>query len=202
MKGILTLIKVMLQGGLLVLLPILLFVLILIEIVELLVLLAKPIADLLPHGTFDDAKFVGLIAVVLLVGVSLLIGIFMQSKLARRWGNWFEEKTFGRLPVYKFVKSLIRGLIGAEKDDEKFKPALLLSQDGQKDICYIVEDHEDGDLTVLIPWAPTAFAGSVKIVKKDSIQPLDADLSEVSLVLNHLGLGGGKILGKKKRPER
>lgn len=197
MKGILTLIKVMLQGGLLVLLPILLFVLILIEIVDLLVLLATPIADLLPHGTFDDAKFVGIIAVILLLIVSLLIGIFMQSSLARRWGNWVEEKTFGRLPVYRFVKSLITGLLGAEKNDDKFKPALLLSQDGQKEICYIVEDHEDGDATVLLPWAPAAFAGSVKIVKKDQIQSLDASLSEVSLVLNHLGLGGGKILGKK-----
>lgn len=197
MKGILTLIKVILQGGLLVLLPILLFVLILIEIVDLLVLLATPIADLLPHGTFDDAKFTGIIAIILLLGVSLIIGIFMQSAMARRWGNLIEDNTFGRLPAYRFFKSLIRGLIGADKADDKFKPALFSSQDGQKEICYIVEDHEDGDITVLIPWAPAAFAGSVKLVKKEYVQTLDATLSEVSLVLNHLGLGGGKILGKK-----
>jgi uncharacterized membrane protein len=197
MKGILTLIKAMLQGGLLVLLPILLFVLILIEIVEMLVLLATPIADLLPHGTFDEVKFTGIIAIVLLLGLSLLIGIFMQSNLARRWGNWFEKKTFGRLPAYRFVKILVTGLIGSDKADEKFKPALLSSQDGQKEICYLVEDHKDDYSTVMVPLAPAAFAGSVKIVKKESIQPLDADLSEVSLVLNHLGLGGSSILGKK-----
>jgi hypothetical protein len=42
--------------GLLVLLPILLFILLLMEIVSLVVGLATPIADLFPAGTFDDPE--------------------------------------------------------------------------------------------------------------------------------------------------
>ena len=60
----------------------------------------------------------------------------------------------------------------------------------------MVEDHGDGQLTVLVPWAPTAFSGFVKIVGKDRVEFLDANLGEASKVLSHWGVGTHDLLGK------
>ena len=57
MKNLLSFLKLAALGGLLVLLPILLFILLLMEIVQMVVGLATPIADLFPAGTFDDPKY-------------------------------------------------------------------------------------------------------------------------------------------------
>jgi uncharacterized membrane protein len=194
MKNLLTFFKLTALGGLLVLLPVLLFILLLTEIVQMVVGLATPIADLFPAGTFDDAKNPVILAIILLVGASLLIGFAMKSKAAQRLGNWIEEKTVNKLPIYRFVKSLVSGLVGAEKTGN-FKPALFDAGNGQREIVYLVEDLGDGGFTALFPHAPTGFAGQVKIVSKDRvIAPLDASLGDVSLVLNHMGLGAGRLL--------
>ncbi|WP_372682636.1 hypothetical protein [Desulfosarcina sp.] len=192
MKNFFSFLKLAAQGGLLVLLPILLFILLLTEIVQMVVGLATPIADLFP-AIFDDPKYPVALAVILLFGASLAIGIVMQSNAAARLGNWIQEKTLDKLPIYRFVKTLVAGLVGAEKTGS-FKPALFDAGNGQREIVYVVEDIGDGDFTALFPHAPTGFAGQVKIIAKDRITPSDASLGDVSLVMNHMGLGAGRLL--------
>ena len=193
MNSLMNFIKLTVQGGLLVLLPILLFILLLMEIVQLVVGLATPIAGLFPAGTFNDPKHPLALAVILLAGASLLIGIAMRSSAAQRLGNWIQKKTLDKLPIYRFVKTLVSGLVGAEKSGS-FKPALFDAGNGQREIVYLVEDLGDGGFTALFPHAPTGFAGPVKIVAKNRIAPLDASLGDVSLVMNHMGLGAGELL--------
>jgi uncharacterized membrane protein len=72
----------------------------------------------------------------------------------------------------------------------------LTSTEGWRDIAYVIEDHGDGHLTVLIPWAPTAFSGSVKVVKQDRVEMLDANLGDVSKVLSLWGVGTRDLLSK------
>ena len=62
MRTFIEFLKTKIMGGLFVLHPILLFLLLLGEILELTVGLATPVADLFPKGTFDQAKFPALIA--------------------------------------------------------------------------------------------------------------------------------------------
>ena len=139
-------------GGLFILLPLLLLFLLLSEVMDMLVGIATPIADLFPQGTFDEAKFPVILALLLLIGTSFLIGLWLHSKTAKRFGKWTEGKTVGRLPAYNFLKSLVTGLLG-EEDTARFKPAMLVSKEGQREFAYVVEDHGNGNLTVLLPWA-------------------------------------------------
>lgn len=183
------------MGGLLVVLPVMLFILLLSEILGLIVGLATPIADLFPAGTFGDPKHPVALAVVLLFAASLLIGIVMKSEAATRLGNWIQEKSVGNIPLYRFVQSLVAGLIGAE-ESASFKPALFDAGNNIKEIVYLVEDLGDGTHTALFPYAPTGFAGPVKVVPKDRIEPLDSSLGDMSLALNHMGLGAGTLIKK------
>jgi hypothetical protein len=196
MKRMLTFLKLTAQGGLLVLLPILLFILLLMEILELVVGLATPIADLFPAGTFDDPKHPVALAVVLIAGASLIIGMATKSDAAIRLGNWIEEKTVGKLPIYRFGKSLVSGLLGVA-ETANFKPALFDAGNGRKEIIYVIEELGNGECTALFPHAPTGFAGPVNVISLDCVIPLKASLGDVSLVLNHMGLGAGEILKRE-----
>ncbi len=142
MQRIISLLKAMLQGGLLVVLPTLLFIMLIGQVVSLLVAMVGPIADLFPEDLFAHAKFPLILA---------------------------------------------------------FKPALLVSEGNQREFVYVIEDHGNGDLTILKPWAPTAFSGSVRIVPKEQVQSMDISLAEVTMVLNHLGMGAQKLIGASNR---
>ncbi len=195
MKNLLSFLKLTAQGGLLVLLPFLLFILMMKEMVGLVVGLASPITGLFPAGTFDDPQHPVILAVALLVGTSLLIGLAMKSNAAINLGKRIEEKTIKNHPIYQFVKTLVSGLMGAEKN-AKFNPALFDTQNGQREIIYLIEDLGNDEFAALFPTAPTGFAGPVKIITTDRIIPMDASLGDVNLVLNHMGLGAGRLLKK------
>ena len=187
--------KTSLIGGLFVLLPLSLFYLLLAKLLQVVVALATPIADLFPKGTFDQVNMPVLLALILIVGASFLFGLALRSAALRRFGLWIERTTLGRLPLYNAVKQLARGLVGAE-EDSAFQAAVLNSPNGEREIVYVIENHGDGQVTVLVPWAPASFAGSVKIIGRDRIEMLDATLDEASRALAHWGVGVRDLLGK------
>jgi uncharacterized membrane protein len=166
------------------------------EALDLIVALAGPIADLFPKGTFDEIKYPVVVGLILIMGLSFLIGLTLRSENGRRLGHWIERMVLGRLPVYSALKRLTTGFAGAGKDGA-FKTAVLNSTGGECEIVYIIEDHGNGYLTVLQPWAPTAFSGPVKVVSQDRLEILDANLGDVSRVLSHWGVGVRELLEKK-----
>ncbi len=195
MKQIGEFLKTTAVGGLFVVLPVLLLYLLLGEILDLVVGLATPIADLFPKGMFDDLTAPFPIAVALIVGISFLIGLTLRVEVGRRLGGWIEGKVLGRLPMYSALKSLTKAFREAG-EGAAFRPALLGSSEGVRELIYVVEDHGDGQLTVLVPWAPTAFSGFVKIVARDQVEMLETNLGEASRVLSHWGVGIRDLLGK------
>jgi len=188
--------KTSLLGGLFVLLPLVLFYLMLDQLLGVMVALATPIADLFPPGTFDEVRMPVIIAVILIMGASFLFGLALRVAVLRQFGRWFEYKMLGRLPLYNAVKSLARGLLGTQ-ENTAFQSAVLHSPDGEREIVYVIEDDGEGEVTVLVPWAPASFAGSVKIVAGDRVEILEASVGDASRVLSHWGMGANKLLGKK-----
>ena len=201
MKNILNFLKTTILGGLFVLLPIILIYLALAETLDILVLLASPIADLFFPGHFEEAKFPVLTALVLLVLISFILGLIMLSDLGRRFGNWIEKIILGKVPGYNAIKSLTKGFASSQ-ENSSFKPALLKSADGEKEFVYIVEEHDDGNLTIMVPWSPTPFAGSIKIEPKDRVEPLSVNMAKLTEVLSQWGIGTKNLLAGKTKPEK
>ena len=175
-------------GGLLVLLPVLLLCLVLAQMLQLVVTLATPIAGLLQEGGLDKVASPVLVALVLLAGVSFAIGLAMQTDIGRQFGQWIESATLKRLPVYAALKRLTRGFAGTEAG-ETFMPALLEIDAGIQEIVYVVEESEEGLAAVLVPHAPTAFSGPVKIVDRKRLTLLDTNIGDLSRSLSHWGVG-------------
>jgi uncharacterized membrane protein len=195
MKQLLEFLKTTAMGGLFVLMPILLLYLLLTEALDLIVALATPIADLFPPGTFEKVEFPVILGLILILGVSFLIGLGLRSENGRSLGRWIERTILGRLPAYNALKRLTSGFAEAGKDGA-FKAAVMTSADGVRELVYVIEDDGENHLTVLLPWAPAAFAGPVKIVDRKRVELLDANLGDVSKVLSHWGVGARDLLGK------
>ncbi len=189
--------KSALVNGLAMLLPVVLVFLAIKEIFELLVNIATPIADLFPLGTFDHVKETEIIAVLLIAGLAIFLGILSKLKAGQVLGHSIEKHTLFKIPMYRMLKSLVGAFLNLESE-ESFKPALLENDSGDMEPAYIIEDRGRPRVVVLIPWAPTAFAGSVKLVNRERVHHLDVTLDEFSLSLTHLGTGMSELLPEEE----
>jgi hypothetical protein len=82
-------------GGFFVLLPLLLFAILLGEVLEGVVVLAMPIADLFPQGPLENLQEPVVVAIVLILFASFVLGLATRLAIARRFGAWLESKTWG-----------------------------------------------------------------------------------------------------------
>lgn len=189
-------IKTTLLGGFLVLFPLLLLFLALSEIAGLLVSMAEPIADLFPADAFAKVSLPGVVATVLIVVASFAVGILMKSSWMRGVGNSLERSILCRIPMYKMLKTISAAFTNT--DSTAFRPALVKSHDGGGEPCYVAEVHDNGMATVLLPWSPASFAGSVRIVRASDLQELDCSLDEFSMALSHMGVGVESCLARDR----
>ena len=111
MTGIVRFIKATLLGGLFVVLPVVLLYLVALKALQLAVKFSTPIAAVVPAG-LSPVKSPLLIAAVLIVGASFLVGLAMRSAPARRLGRRVEMETLGRFPPYKFLKGMTGAMAG------------------------------------------------------------------------------------------
>lgn len=197
MKGLWEFLKTTLLGGLVVLLPLLIFYLLMDELIDIFIALATPIADLFPPGYFDGAYAPLLLALLLLLAGSFVFGLALRSSWLVRMGDWLESALLQRLPMYKAVKRLSRGLAG-EQGETAFIPALFEGAPDIFEVVYIVETIEEDRVAILVPLAPAGFNGPVKIVNRDRVIELDTNIGEASKVLAEWGHGMGELIAKTR----
>jgi uncharacterized membrane protein len=179
--------KTTLLGGLFLLLPIMLLWVGLQEIGGLLVAMATPIADMLPGKFFEDLLAPGVIALILIVGTSFVLGLAAKATWLRDLGRKFESSVLYKIPMYQMLKVISGALV--DYDGSQVDAALVRDETGGGDPCYIMEKHADGRATVLLPWSPASFAGSIKVVQQSQLEILPCSLDEFSRSLSQMGVG-------------
>jgi len=184
-------------GGLFVLLPLLLLWMLVGQALDLVVVLATPIADMFPASWFQDLAAPSVVAFALVTLASFLFGLDLRSQLLSRLGRRIEEQTLARLPMYGALKSLSMGFDASEQG---FRTGLLTWTDGIQELVYVVEQHADGRTTVLVPNAPASFAGRLRIVPSHFVEILPASLGESSRVVGLWGVGMGELLAGTRAP--
>ena len=179
--------KTTLLGGLFLLLPIMLLWVGLQEIGGLLVTMATPIADMLPGKLFEDLLAPGVIALILIVCASFVLGLAAKAIWLRDLGRKFESSVLYKIPMYQMLKVISGALV--DHDGSQVDAALVRDETGGGDPCYIMEKHADGRATVLLPWSPASFAGTIKVVQQSQLEVLPCSLDEFSRSLSQMGVG-------------
>lgn len=192
--------KSSLLTGLYVLLPLLLLWLGLREIGGLLAQMAEPIADMFPSRYFDDLKWPGVVAAVLIVAASVVVGALARLGFVARLAAYFETKVLYRVPMYRMLKIISSSLVKPEKSD--VRPAIVKDDAGGGDPCYVMEQHDSGMATVLLPWSPASFAGSIKVVPASRLEYLNCSVDEYSRSISLMGVGVEECMAVRAENEK
>ena len=197
MKSLLDSLKATAAGGLLVVLPLLLFYFLLAEALGVVVALATPIADLFPEDTFGGRNAPVLVSIALLLGASFLLGLLMRSKAMLAFGQRIDAAVMSKLPAYRAIKSLSRGLLRSG-DESSFQTAVLSTGDDLKELVYVTEDSGGEWVTVLVPWAPASFAGSVRLVRRADVELVNVSILDASASFANFGVGTLALLERSQ----
>jgi len=179
-------------NGLLVIVPLYLALLLLLKAMQSLVGLVRPIAALLP----DWMPAEDLLALLLVLALCFLVGVAVRMPIGRAVRERIEKSLFQRIPGYAVFRGLAQQLSG-ESSDSAWKPALVEIEDALVP-GFIIEELDDGQLTVFVPSIPTPLAGAVYILRRERVHPLDIPFTSAIQVVCKWGSGSKALVAAMK----
>src|SRR5688572_2123937 len=168
-------------GGLLVVLPVYLTVLLLLKGMQAVVGLVRPVAALLPAWVPAEDILALLIVLIVCAG----IGLAVRTRAGRAVRERIEKAFFSRLPGYALFRSLTQQLAG-RTEGTVWKPALVEIEDALVP-AFIVEALDDDRYTVFVPSAPTPMAGAVYVLSRARVHPIDVPFTQAIRCVSQWG---------------
>jgi uncharacterized membrane protein len=183
-----TFVKTTLVGGLLIVVPIYLAVLLLLKAMQSVMGLVRPFAQLLPPW-LPAAQ---LLSLGLVLSTCFLIGLAVRAPTGRALRERLERSLFDRIPGYALLRSLTQRLAG-ESREHVWQPALAEIEDALVP-AFIIEELADRRFTVFVPSVPTPLAGAVYVLSRDRVHPLDVPFTQAIQTVSRWGAGAKELV--------
>jgi uncharacterized membrane protein len=182
-----------LVGGLLIVVPVYLAVLLLLKGMTSVAGLVRPLAALLP----DWIPAEGFFSLVLILAICFLVGVAMRTRSGRAARERLEIAFFERLPGYSLLRSLTQRMAG-DSDESAWTPALVEIEEALVP-AFIIEVLDDGRLTVFVPSVPTPLAGAVYVLRPERVHILDVPFTQAIRSISRWGSGSRDLVAAMRK---
>ena len=183
--------KTTVLGGVLFLVPVVIFLAVIGKALKITSKLAAPIAGQLGFETIAGIAVAQVIAIFMLVLICFIAGLAAKTTHAKRFVQSLEANVLEKIPVYDFLKTKTTSVLNSE-DAEKMKSVLVRLDDSWQ-VAFEVERVEEGHVVIFMPGAPDPWSGSVRMVTEDRVTPLDLSIASAAKLMKRLGRGSHQI---------
>jgi uncharacterized membrane protein len=175
-------------GGVLVIMPIAVTVLLLGKAFAAVLGLLSPVTAGLPSGL----PLPQMIAFLIVLGICFAAGVIVRTGPGRRLKDFLDRRLLERIPGYSMVRGLA-GRITGQEHGTAFAPALVEIEDALVP-AFVVEEHPDGQYTIFVPSVPTPAAGTVYIIARERVHLVDVPFTHAVSVISRWGAGSRELL--------
>ena len=159
-------------GGLFIVVPVYLATLLMLKGMKSVASLVRPLAVLVPDWIPAERLF----SLILVISLCFLVGLVVRTQAGQALRERMEKVFFDRLPGYSLLRSLTQRMAG-DSDENAWQPALVEIEDALVP-AFIIEELNDGRLTVFVPSVPTPLAGAVYILRRERVHILDVPFTQ------------------------
>lgn len=188
MRRLLAFLKATMLGGVIVVLPAWLAVLLVLKALAHLEIFVKPVSSHLPQSIAHPR----VIGILVLVGLCFVVGAAIQTAIGQKAERAAERAVLEKIPGYTVLRSLASRL-SDHAETASFQPALVEMEEALVP-AFIVERHSGDRCTVFIPSVPTPMAGSVYIIDNSRVHPLDLPAVSIMQCISKWGGGSDKLV--------
>jgi len=195
MKHFLSFLKTTIIGGVFLIVPIVIVLLILGKVFKILRVLVKPIVKEIPLDTIGGITIARLIALAVLILICLFAGLLAKTKAANQLKDWIESTLLSNIPGYNIIKGMTETAIGIEKTNNN--EIVLVDMEETWQLGVLMDKIDDELYTVFLPGAPSPISGNVVFVKKERVKKLEISSVQAFKIQKKIGVDSAAILKGK-----
>jgi uncharacterized membrane protein len=195
MKWYQSLIKRVLNGIILFLLPVLLLLFILGKAISIVQKLILPIKKYLPAERVFGVGLLTLISLVLILLICYLAGMLIEQKKVKWLIAKLEDKILVFIPGYSMIKAQTSEMVSEAVAN--WQP-VLIGEDGDWKMGVLVDQQPDGLCMIFFPEPPDAKSGEMKLVHESKLKKLDMPVSKMIRIIRKYGKSEGAFSKEEK----
>ena len=172
-------------GGLVVILPMAIFLFAVTWVFGLVRRAISPITTVVMQKSPLQGVVADVLVIALLIVVCFSVGVLVRTKFGKWLYSVLESKILGKAPGYSLIKETVSQFLGKKKSP--FSSVALVQIFGNETLvsAFVTEEHEDGTCTVFVPTGPNPTSGNIYHLPQDRMHPVDVSV--------HHGDGVGEV---------
>lgn len=199
MEKIKDFVKTTFIGGLGVILPILILIIVFRMLFNLITKSIRPLTNLLGVGMFGKGILADVISIAVVILICFAVGVAVKNRTVKFYHEQVEEKLLSRVPGYKAIKGAMQYFKGGQ--ERPFTSFALVKVYGRETLTYgfITESHSDGSYTVVVPQWPIPTQGDIFHVPGKDVFIMDVQVEEAMKFVIGGGAGSKELIEQYRK---
>jgi uncharacterized membrane protein len=175
-------------GGLVIILPLSIFVFIVQFLIKILVGLIYPLSSLLQVGDTPPSVAAHLMAIIILTLLFFIIGLTVQMPKGRAMFRLFESRYLMMLPFYSTIRETVKQFTGKRTPFSQVVMADVFGNDTRM-LGFITDELTKDMFSIFVPTGPNPTNGFIFHVKRHQLEFLDVKSEEAMRSIVAVGTG-------------
>ncbi len=185
-------------GGLVVILPIAIFVFFVNFLIGFVNNLLQPIAGIISRIFADWSDIVAqIISFLVVIAFCFMVGIFIRTRIGNNIFSYIEKQWLLKLPLYGTIKETIKQFFGNEKTPFTKVVLVDIFNNGTRMTGFVTDELPNGKLTIFVPTGPNPTNGFIFHVDEDQVEYLDTNTEDAMRSIIGVGVGSADALNIK-----
>jgi len=199
-RNFLSFIRTTALGGLVVIIPLAVLIIVLLKILNFLEVITDKLVATLPFEFLENPVVMFSLAFLALLGICFFTGLLLRTdtgaSIKQRIDDWLDDK----IPLYGVLRSITQHIAGV--DEAQLTPAEIdLYGNATRMLGFIIEQLPDGRYCVYVPDSPIFTVGRTYIVEEQQITRLKGAAKVTMDAITQWGAGTRQIYQELRRDE-
>ncbi len=184
-------------GGLLVVLPLAIFLFILTWVFGVVRAGIGPVTTLVMENSPLQGIVVDVLVISLIVIACFAVGVLVRTKLGKWIYSILEARVLLKAPGYSLIKETVAQFLGNKKSPFSSVALAQIYCNDTMVSSFITDEHEDGSYTVFVPTGPNPTSGNIYHLPSQYVHPVDVPIEDTMRSIISCGAGSSALIKKK-----
>ncbi|MFO7666938.1 MAG: DUF502 domain-containing protein [Desulfobacterales bacterium] len=189
--------KTSIIGGVVVILPMFIFIMVFKWLFGWVTDIIQPLTNLIVTKSHMSEIIADAIVIAVILISCFIIGIIVKTKIGKFIHENLERRILKTAPGYSTIKEIVMQLIGKKFPFSSVALVRIFENDTLV-TAFITDSHLDGSYTIFVPTAPNPTSGFVYHVKGEYVHHVNIPIEEAMRSVITCGAGSNKILNNLK----
>ena len=187
-------IKTSVLGGLAVILPAIVFLLIFKWLFNRITDIIQPLTNLILAKGQIGETVADILVIAIILAICFLVGVVVKTKIGRFVHGNLENRLLDLAPGYPIIKSVVMQFIGHKKSPFSSVALVQAFENETLMTAFITDTHADGRYTVFVPTGPNPTSGLIFHLPQKYVHPVKVSLEETIRSVIACGAGSTNLL--------